>query len=140
MYSSLLSTLIFTCLALNGVQSQQSCLVKEKKTGNLKPCIFPFIYNNKIYNGCTDINDLEGKQWCSTKVDAKGIHVGKGKYWGHCRPDCEDHEENQNGLEKLDEEIITGDGKYLVKKSCCRYDQVLKSSSIKMWRMLIGLP
>ena len=100
-------------MALNCVQSQQSCEVEEQKTGILKPCVFPFIYNNKVYNECTDVNDPDNKKWCSTKVDDNGIHVGNGNFWGHCGPDCEDHEDNDDDFEILSEEAITDDGKYI---------------------------
>ena len=37
-----------------------------------KPCIFPFKYNGKTYNGCEKDHEDETKTWCSTKVDSKG--------------------------------------------------------------------
>ena len=55
-------------------------------------CIFPFTYKSHnnvdvIYNGCA-MDTMDGKFWCSTKVDRFGQHVsGKGE-WGHCSDDC----------------------------------------------------
>lgn len=51
-----------------------------------KPCIFPFILNNKIYNSCTDILDSSGNYWCSTKVDIYGKHITGN--WGYCNNFC----------------------------------------------------
>ena len=40
-----------------------------------------------IYNGCA-MDTMDGKFWCSTKVDRFGQHVsGKGE-WGHCSDNC----------------------------------------------------
>ncbi len=45
-----------------------SCVVTEKAGGERKPCRFPFVFNRKEYNGCTDEGGAEGEQkWCSTK-------------------------------------------------------------------------
>jgi hypothetical protein len=55
----------------------------------LVECIFPFKYQDILFNECTTLNDPDGKFWCSTKVDESGNHVvGQGE-WGYCDPDCE---------------------------------------------------
>ena len=44
------------------------CVVKEVRSGETKPCIFPFQFQEKMYYGCTKDgfrDDLE--PWCSTK-------------------------------------------------------------------------
>ena len=44
------------------------CVVKEERSGETKPCIFPFQFQEKMYYGCTKAgfrDDLE--PWCSTK-------------------------------------------------------------------------
>ena len=28
------------------------------------------------------------KTWCSTKVDANGVHMSNSGNWGNCGPDC----------------------------------------------------
>lgn len=49
------------------------------------PCVFPFKFNDAIYNEC--LKDTEGF-WCSTEVDKEGWHcAGSGK-WGSCGPGC----------------------------------------------------
>ena len=44
---------------------------------DLRPCKFPFIYNNKTYDSCTyDYSYATGwYPWCSTKTDENNIHV-----------------------------------------------------------------
>ena len=62
------------------------CTVKEERTLQEKPCIFPFQFEEKMYYGCTTAgyrDDLE--PWCSTKVNAiNSVHVTSGKYFGNC--------------------------------------------------------
>ncbi len=51
-------------------------------------CVFPFEYSGRRYEGCTLTDAADGKEWCSTMVDANGVHVnGRGK-WGHCNNRC----------------------------------------------------
>ena len=44
------------------------CQVVEENSTQLKSCKFPFIYKNKAYYGCTTVDGVNGKPWCSTKV------------------------------------------------------------------------
>jgi len=37
-------------------------------------CVFPFVFEGKRFDECTSSADPDGKQWCSTKVDAQGNH------------------------------------------------------------------
>ena len=53
-----------------------------------KPCIFPFTWNGAIYRGCPIDPDDENQRWCSTKVDANGLHIQGQDQWGHCSPSC----------------------------------------------------
>ena len=62
----------------------QVCRTKDGPYGH-KPCIFPFIYGGKSYGECT--TEDHDQPWCSTKVDAGGIHVGG--YWGNCNGYCD---------------------------------------------------
>merc|ERR1711910_194268 len=49
-----------------------------------KPCVFPFTWQGKTFNSCTEEGDDQGKLWCSTMVDQAGIHIaGQGQY-GFC--------------------------------------------------------
>ena len=48
------------------------CSVIEKKSKEVKPCVFPFMYKGVKYHGCTkDINGSKDNKipQCSTKVD-----------------------------------------------------------------------
>ena len=53
------------------------------KSGEL--CIFPFLYKNVAYNGCTDVEN-KGVPWCSVKVYNNGSHVDG--EWGNCGSNC----------------------------------------------------
>ena len=52
--------------------------------GVIRDCVFPFIYKGKKYNGCCKYG--QGKLWCATKVDSKGI-MKKDK-WARCNEYC----------------------------------------------------
>ena len=59
------------------------CFTKSgPETG--KPCAFPFTYQGKTYEKCTEID--HDQLWCSTEVDHNGVHV-RGK-WGYCDNEC----------------------------------------------------
>jgi len=51
-------------------------------------CQFPFVFGDKVRNGCITDSDPEGKFWCSTKVDVQGNHIANGDNWAHCSADC----------------------------------------------------
>merc|ERR1711902_296301 len=67
-----------TCLTVNGPDTGSAC-------------IFPFTFNGVTYVSCAEWvygGENQGQKWCSTKVDASGVHVnGEGKY-GICAEDC----------------------------------------------------
>merc|ERR1711971_1177742 len=54
-------------------------------------CAFPFTFSGTTYFSCTEWiygGENQGSKWCSTKVDAEGVHVnGEGNY-GFCGSDC----------------------------------------------------
>jgi len=53
-----------------------------------KPCVFPFEYKGKTYNGCTKDGHDDHQWWCNTNTDDMlgrfGNVVSGGKNWGHC--------------------------------------------------------
>ena len=64
------------------------CLTDSEGAAKNKPCAFPFVFKNKLFEKCTDFEDPDGKNWCSTKTDTNNNHVsGKGN-WGYCREVC----------------------------------------------------
>eukprot|EP00095_Tigriopus_kingsejongensis_P000560 maker-scaffold776_size99073-snap-gene-0.17 protein:Tk00560 transcript:maker-scaffold776_size99073-snap-gene-0.17-mRNA-1 annotation:"hypothetical protein DAPPUDRAFT_312923" len=60
-----------------------ACLTVEGPAKGL-PCVFPFKFQNFTFDGCTTITDSEKRPWCSTKVNANGVHIGAEGHWGHC--------------------------------------------------------
>ena len=58
---------------------EDTCLTETNEV-----CIFPFKFNNATYYQCTW--DYSNSAWCSTKVDASGVHVGGSK--GICESGC----------------------------------------------------
>ena len=63
------------------------CRTKSGPSPN-QPCIFPFTWNGKTYNGCPIDPEDSSQRWCSTKVDSNGKHIiGQGN-WGHCNSNC----------------------------------------------------
>ena len=50
-------------------------------------CIFPFTFDGVTHIGCTTIPE-DPKPWCSTLVDADGVHVGGGGHWEYCESEC----------------------------------------------------
>ena len=53
---------------------QFMAIISIIKADNGKPCVFPFSFRNKKYDGCTAEFDDSGKAWCSTKT-SDGEHV-----------------------------------------------------------------
>merc|ERR1719245_2195268 len=49
-------------------------------------CVFPFEFDGKRYDACTDVTDPDGKRWCSVETDAKQVHQ-QGR-WGYCAAAC----------------------------------------------------
>jgi len=66
----------------------ENCFVLEKKSHDVKKCIFPFKYSGQTFHRCTALHDPELKTWCSTMVDGEGNHLTSGGFWGHCGQDC----------------------------------------------------
>ena len=92
------------------------CTVKEERTGQEKPCIFPFQLEETMYYGCTTAghrDDLE--PWCSTKVNAiNSVHVTGEKYFGNCTKSetCPLHKKALTKIDIL--ESIFSPSKYLI--------------------------
>lgn len=53
-----------------------------------RKCLFPFIFREKIYRGCTNDYDPNGRLWCSTLVDENGNHISGQGEWGYCSNNC----------------------------------------------------
>ena len=53
------------------------------------PCIFPFKYEGKKYNGC--IKQDSNQRWCAIEVDNRGNLVEGESGKGFCAPWCPKH-------------------------------------------------
>ena len=60
------------------------CSTNEGGPQKNVPCVFPFIFADRIYYKCTSDFDKDKKFWCSTKVDEEQHHISHGGNWGYC--------------------------------------------------------
>ena len=67
---------------LSSIFINVECLVEEE----MIRCVFPFLYNGFLYNGCILDPDDEKSYWCATKVDSNGFFCDH--EWGHCNENC----------------------------------------------------
>jgi len=70
-------------------EESSKCLVSKNDKGEFppKPCVFPFKLKSQTIEGCTSLQDPDGKLWCSTKIDSNGEHTTGN--WGYCEdPTC----------------------------------------------------
>lgn len=63
------------------------CMTNAGASPNSK-CIFPVIYQGKIFTSCTRFDDPDDVPWCSTLVDENGRHVSHQGKWGYCGSRC----------------------------------------------------
>ena len=77
----------FSYFWISAQPAPPECLTKGGANPN-KPCVFPFTWNGAIYSGCPVDPDDENERWCSTKVDANGLHLQGQDQWGHCSASC----------------------------------------------------
>jgi len=64
-------------------------------------CVFPFIYGNRIFKTCTQIDDDPAGLWCATSVDGNGNM----ETWAYCQDNCpgfssapiQEHPDNEEG-------------------------------------------
>ena len=75
--------LLFFLLNFSSVRLQISfsnnkgiCRTNGGPSPNQK-CVIPFKWNGKVHDKCPQDLDDPSKYWCSTKVDAKGVHIPK---------------------------------------------------------------
>ena len=53
-----------------------------------KKCQFPFIYKGEKYEACPPDPEDPNENWCSTRTNADGKHVGGGGHYGFCDNNC----------------------------------------------------
>ena len=68
----------------------EDCKVKEVASGNMKKCVFPFVYRGRVFNKCTVLDSGPmGTPWCSTKTSsASNMHISNKGLWGLCPSKC----------------------------------------------------
>jgi len=59
------------------------CMASGGSTSGTQACVFPFIFNNRIYTQCTSSDGDE--PWCATQVDSG---TGNWQKWGYCNSGC----------------------------------------------------
>ncbi|CAL4096357.1 unnamed protein product, partial [Meganyctiphanes norvegica] len=52
-----------------------------RSTKQERGCVFPFRYNDLVFNSCTNLDANE--PWCSTETDSRDNHVGN--KWKYCQ-------------------------------------------------------
>ena len=68
------------------MKSKRECRVIEKSSGESKPCIGAFVFQDQTYYGCTTVGSENGEAWCSTKVDPLTYeHITDGDFFGYCK-------------------------------------------------------
>ena len=80
---------------------EYECKVEKYRSGGqILPCQFPFIYDEKEFDGCTTYDDPDDNLWCSTKVNENHMHVSGGRNFGFCTdPLCQ--LDSQLSLERI---------------------------------------
>ena len=53
-----------------------------------KKCQFPFIYKGEKYEACPPDPEDPNENWCSTRTNEDGEHVGGGGHYGLCWNNC----------------------------------------------------
>ena len=51
-------------------------------------CALPFTRNGVTHDDCTRVDSIDGRPWCSTEVDADGVHTDGRGHWGYCGSGC----------------------------------------------------
>lgn len=91
---------------ISDVQSKHECRVIEKSSGESKPCVGAFVYEDQTFYGCTTVGSENGEAWCSTKIDSlTDEHITEGDFFGYCEDtkciSAEKGQKEQNNLMAL---------------------------------------
>ena len=62
------------------VSGRKHCVV-EDQSGSERPCVFPFKYKGRYFDGCTNFD--YDKVWCATLLDNEGSYIDD--QWGLCK-------------------------------------------------------
>jgi len=114
-----ISTLIQVFFLTFVVSCTTACsTTPESKKPNV-PCVFPFIYKGKTYNGCTQDSDPDGKQWCATKVDEFDFYIEKSGEYGYCSEECFERD-SEVDIRTIDDNILEKDRRCNSNEKCKR--------------------
>jgi hypothetical protein len=64
------------------VEDSNQSEVVTRATINGKQCVFPFIYQNRTFEDCTNFLTSNEREWCATAVDDDGIVIDN--EWADC--------------------------------------------------------
>ena len=64
-------------ICVYGQANFSSVCVIEQRSKLPRPCKFPFIFKERLFNNCTDYADEKGKHWCSTNVNSNQKHISQ---------------------------------------------------------------
>ena len=81
------TTTTSTTTTTAAADTKRSCTVSSGPAVG-KQCVFPFTFQGTTYTSCTTDGDDDGKLWCSTLVDNRGIHVSGQGQFGFCDTSC----------------------------------------------------
>ena len=65
------------------IPDSATCTTKDGKK-----CQFPFIYKGEKYDACPPDPVDPNENWCSTRTNGDGEHVGGGGHYGFCGNNC----------------------------------------------------
>merc|ERR1712073_127810 len=88
--STTTTTTTTTSTTTTTVAPSSSCVVSSGPAAG-QTCVFPFTFNGVTHNSCADWiygGQPAGTTWCSTKVDASGVHVNGQGHYGFCPSSC----------------------------------------------------
>ena len=99
-----------TTTQASSIISGSTANVSTSTIGNCGNCVFPFIYQRRIFDRCTSIDG--DAPWCSVGVDSSGVHISG--LWEYCT------QSSCPGLAANPEEQMTAHP-LNTEGSCCEY-------------------
>ena len=80
--------ILLVFIGILATSSGQDCMVTVEGISEVKPCIFPWIFNGNEYASCIpDQDDSDRKLYCITEKLEDGIEAILGQ-WGYCPESC----------------------------------------------------
>ncbi len=73
--------------SVSEIEGDKVCFAMEAGNNEKIPCVFPFIYKGKKFDGCTNFYDPDSLPRCPTQVDGNGFFTDV-ENWGECSAKC----------------------------------------------------